>query len=298
MKDIDRYVATIGMFDGLHIGHQYLLKQMKEIAFAKKLKTAVITFSQHPKSVLYPTKKTLLINSIKERNTRIKAIGIDNIIELNFTKELSSLTAKEFITKLHDEYNVDIVVIGYDHKFGHNREDGFEDYVEYGKKIGVDILKAEEYELENSLEIGSSYIRELLLTNEIEKANRLLGYNFTIRGIIIDGHKEGRKLGFPTANIKIIDKDKIIPADGVYAIYIYVKGEKYKGMMSIGFRPTMNNGKDRSIEVHIFDFNDSIYGEEVRVEVVSFLRKEKHFPSITELIAALEQDKNNSLRIL
>ena len=232
VRDFDRLkgkelVATIGFFDGVHLGHRFLIDEMKEIAKARNLPSAVITFPEHPRAVLHADYQPKLLNSFEEKLQQLETTGVDYCIVLDFTIELSRLSAKEFITSiLAKSLHVKTLLIGYDHRFGHNRSEGFEDYVRYGKEIGIEVIRAKAYtsniEIENvpNVPVSSSLIRKLLHQGEVDLAADCLKYEYFLDGIVVGGYQVGRKIGFPTANLSVDDPDKLIPADGVYAVWV------------------------------------------------------------------------------
>jgi riboflavin kinase/FMN adenylyltransferase len=287
--------ATIGFFDGVHRGHRFLLEQVKEEAAGKGLCPSVITFPTHPRQVLQPDFHPQLLSTPAEKLHLLEEAGIANCILLPFTAELSRLSAKEFMLLLRTEYNVRTLVIGYDHRFGHNRLESFEDYVRYGQELDIDIVQARAYTQENA-KVSSSAIRELLSQGEVHTASRLLGYPYPLEGTVTDGYRVGRKIGFPTANLRVDHPFKLVPAEGVYAVKVEVEGQQHLGMLNIGHRPTLNNGTDRSIEVHILDFAGDIYRQNIRIEFLRFLRPETKFASIEELISQIEKDKEAILK--
>lgn len=287
--------ATIGFFDGVHRGHRFLLEQVKEEAAGKGLCPSVITFPTHPRQVLQPDFHPQLLSTPEEKLHLLEEAGIANCILLPFTAELSRLSAKEFMLLLRTEYNVRTLVIGYDHRFGHNRLESFEDYVRYGYELDIDIVQARAYTQENA-KVSSSAIREQLSQGEVHTASRLLGYPYPLEGTVTDGYRVGRKIGFPTANLRVDHPFKLVPAEGVYAVKVEVEGQQHLGMLNIGHRPTLNNGADRSIEVHILDFAGDIYRQNIRIEFLRFLRPETKFASIEELISQIEKDKEAILK--
>ena len=287
--------ATIGFFDGVHRGHRFLLEQVKEEAAGKGLCPSVITFPTHPRQVLQPNFHPQLLSTPAEKLHLLEEAGIANCILLPFTAELSRLSAKEFMLLLRTEYNVRTLVIGYDHRFGHNRLESFEDYVRYGQELDIDIVQARAYTQENA-KVSSSAIREQLSQGEVHTASRLLGYPYPLEGTVTDGYRVGRKIGFPTANLRVDHPFKLVPAEGVYAVKVEVEGQQHLGMLNIGHRPTLNNGADRSIEVHILDFAGDIYRQNIRIEFLRFLRPETKFASIEELISQIEKDKEAILK--
>lgn len=289
-------VATIGFFDGVHRGHRYLIEQVREAAAARGLASSVITFPIHPRKVMQSDYHPELLTTCDEKVTLLAQTGIDSCIMLDFTPEVARLSAKEFMSILKEQYRIQALVIGHDHRFGHNRSEGFEDYVRYGQALGMEILLARAYtykrELaETEVTISSSVIRRLLQEGNVSEAAEYLGYDFFLEGTVVGGYHVGRKIGFPTANLRVTDPDKMIPADGVYAVHVFLEGKKYGGMLSIGYRPTLDNGPDRSIEVHIFHFNADIYNQPMRISFVRRTRPELKFNSMDELIERLHLDE-------
>ena len=283
-------VATIGFFDGVHLGHRFLIQQVKVAATQTGWQSSIITFPVHPRQVIQSEFQPQLLSSPEEKIELLASTGVDNCILLPFTRELSQLTAYEFMQLLYDKYKVRMLVIGYDHRFGHNRAETFEDYCRYGRELGIHIMQASAYTQEQD-KVSSSAIRRALQTGDIRTATKFLGYHYYLEGTVVDGYKVGRKIGFPTANLRVDFPNKLIPSIGVYAVYVYVNGEKHKGMLNIGYRPTINNGTDLSIEVHILDFQGDIYHQKMRIEFIDFLRPEEKFNSVDELVLQMQKDK-------
>ena len=292
-------VATIGFFDGVHAGHRYLIQQVKEIAAAKGLRSALVTFPVHPRKVMNVEYRPELLTTPEEKISLLADIGVDYCLMLDFTPEISRLTAREFMTQLLKErYQVKYLVIGYDHRFGHNRAEGFEEYVKYGKDLGIEIIHAPEFVTDLG-PVSSSIIRKYLLQGDVCTANRLLSYPYTLHGNVVKGFQVGRKIGFPTANLNIDYPDKLIPANGVYAVRIGIPdGKHYGGMLNIGHRPTLNRPNDYSIEVNIFDFSEDLYGKTLSVELIEYVRTEKTFADIKALQSQLVKDKETIRKIL
>ena len=294
-------VATIGFFDGVHAGHRYLIQQVKEIAAAKGLRSALVTFPVHPRKVMNTNYRPELLTTPEEKISLLADIGVDYCLMLDFTPEISRLTAREFMTQLLKErYQVKYLVIGYDHRFGHNRSEGFEDYVRYGKEIGIEVIRAKAYtsniEIGNepNIPVSSSLIRKLLHEGEVS----LAAHEYFLDGIVVGGYQVGRKIGFPTANLRVDDPDKLIPADGVYAVWVTFDGKTYMGMLNIGVRPTIDNGPNRTIEVNILHFHSDIYDKFIRLTFVKRTRPELKFSSIDELITQLHKDAEETETIL
>lgn len=280
-------VATIGFFDGVHRGHQCLVSQVCGLARKLCCPSLVVTFDKHPRQVLHSDYIPQLLSTLSEKKALLEATGIDRLEVLPFTHELSRMTALEFMQQvLRDRLDVQTLVMGYDHHFGC---DGgtFPDYVEWGRQAGIDVVLAHELEGEK---VSSSRIRRSLMSGDVRMANRLLGYCFSLEGVVVSGHQVGRHIGFPTANLKVQD-DKLLPAQGVYAVRVRVEEDTtYDGMLCIGHRPTLNNGDELSVEANLFDFNGDLYGRKVMLSMVDRLRDEQSFPSVQALQQQLEQD--------
>lgn len=286
-----RLVATIGFFDGVHLGHRFLISELKNAARERDLPSAVITFSEHPRSVLNADYQPRLLNTFDEKMERLEATGVDYCIVIDFTIELSQLSAEEFISAvLADRFHVAALLIGYDHRFGHDRVDGFEQYAAYGAACGMEVLKASPYN-EGGMAVSSSKIRRMLSLGSVEEAAHFLAYPYTLRGTVVGGNRVGRTLGFPTANIRVDDPAKVIPRIGVYAVRVTIEGRLYAGMLYIGSRPTLCGSGDLSIEVHILDFSGDIYRRTVSVAFVRFVREDIRFASLDALRRQLEKDR-------
>ena len=282
-------VATIGFFDGVHKGHRFLLEQVKEIAEKQGLCSSVITFPVHPRQILQPNFCPQLLSTPEEKLHLLEETGVEVCILFPFTNELSQLSAKEFMQLLRKKYNVCTLVIGYDHRFGHNRTETFEDYVRYGKELDIQIIKAHAYTQSES-KVSSSIIRKLLQEGNVTTVSSFLGYPYRLSGTVTDGYKMGRKIGFPTANLSVDCPYKLIPAVGVYSVNVQVNGQTHGGMLNIGYRPTLKNGTHLSIEVHIFNFSENIYHQEIYIEFLQFIRPEIKFSSVEELTKQIEKD--------
>lgn len=257
-------VATIGFFDGVHRGHRYLIEQVREAAVACGFASGVVTFPVHPRKVVQPEYRPELLTTYEEKVSLLAETGLDYCMMLDFTPEIAILSAREFMLFLRNHYNIRALVIGYDHRFGHNRSEGFDDYVRYGQELGIKVILARAY-INKETTVSSSVIRQLLLEGNVSEAADCLGYDYFLNGSVVSGYRVGRKIGFPTANLRVDDPDKLVPSDGVYAVRVIVAGQTYGGMLSIGYRPTMANGTDRSIEVNIFNFHSDIYEQHIRL---------------------------------
>lgn len=291
-------VATIGFFDGVHRGHRYLIEQVREVAAARGIASSVITFPIHPRKVMQSDYHPALLTTCDEKTALLAETGIDYCMMLEFTPELARLSAKQFMEVLKEQYQIQALVVGYDHRFGHNRSEGFEDYVRYGQELGMEVLLAHAYSYNEDSTVSSSVIRQFLHEGKVSEAADCLSYRFFLEGTVVGGYRVGRKIGFPTANLHVNDPNKIIPADGVYAVYVYLDGVRYGGMLSIGYRPTIGNGTDRSVEVNIFHFNSNIYNQPMRITFVRYMRPELKFDTIEELVARIHQDEVDIKAIL
>ena len=292
----DEMAATIGFFDGVHAGHRFLLEQLKTQADTRKLPAMAITFPRHPRSVLQAEFQPELLNTYNERIERLALSGIDYCLLLDFTRSLSEMNAKDFIQKkLKEKWHVKLLLIGYDHRFGKNKAEGFNDYVKYGKECGTEIIQAPEL---SRISVSSTHIRNRLLEKNMKEANRMLSYFYRLEGKIIEGNRLGRKIGFPTANLEVNDKNKVIPGEGIYAARVYRNREKYAGMVYIGKRPTVTIHGEKRIEVHLFNFSGDLYGETLQLEFIEFLRDDKQFESVEELKKQLFADREAAIAAL
>ncbi len=288
-------MATIGFFDGVHRGHQYLISQVKDEARQHGLQSTIVTFADHPARVLHPERPLRLLSTPTEKMELLGGTGVGHVALLPFTPELAQLTARDFMEQILQRlFCVRVLVIGYDHRFGHNRDEGFEDYVRHGREIGMDVVQARELDHDGltAASVSSSAIRRLLLSGDIETANRCLGYDYQLHGTVVGGFQIGRRLGFPTANILPDSPDKLVPRCGVYAVRVTTEeGRQLRGMLNIGSRPTLANSTDISIEVHIFDFHADIYAEHIGINFLHFVREERKFDSLQALHAQLLRDE-------
>ncbi|MBQ7820430.1 MAG: bifunctional riboflavin kinase/FAD synthetase [Bacteroidales bacterium] len=293
-----KIIAGIGFFDGVHIGHQSLINSIKSTAQTNNTASAVVTFRRHPRTVLSSDYRPQLLNDFEEKLQHLEETGIDYVIALDFDTKMSEMSGYDFIAYLKEKFNLVGLYIGYDHRFGHNRSDSFEDYVRYGQQLGVDIYKADAT-LIGSTPISSSAIRRFLKEGDLDKVNQMLSYKYKLSGKVVAGYGVGRTIGFRTANIEIDNLDKLIPGNGAYAVYVKTPdGILRKGMMNIGNRPTVHDNTERSIEVNIFDFDGELYENIIDIFLVKFLRPERKMNSIDELKEQLQHDKEEAYAIL
>lgn len=297
-KDRQPCVATIGFFDGVHRGHQFLIDEVKTEAAKAGLQSLVITFDRHPRQVLQQSYQPQLLTTLDEKLRLLSLTGIDDIYVLHFTQDMAGLTAKEFMSQiLHDKLNVRKLVIGYDNRFGHNRAEGFDDYVQYGRDLGIEVIQAHPFEI-SGVKVSSSVVRAFLNGGEVEMAKRCLGRPFMLSGTVVRGFQEGRKMGFPTANLQTAE-GLLIPADGVYAVKVKVcdTGKWLPAMTNIGTRPTFH-GRARTLETHIFDFSKDIYDMPMTVAFVKRIRGERMFDGEHALAEQLRKDEQEIRKIL
>ena len=288
-------IATIGFFDGVHGGHRFLLKEMLQLAEIQRIPSAVITFPVHPSIVLRPDYQPKLLNSFDEKIHLLSETGIDFIIVMDFSHDLSLQTAREFIASvLVPVWHVQTLFVGHNHRFGFQRAEGAEQYILDGKAYNMEVIKTSSYICNNGTAISSSMVRRLIETGDVATASRLLGYNYRLKGHVISGDKIGRGIGFPTANIMVDEKFKIIPQNGSYAVRVTIDDNKYIGMLYIGSRPTIGNHDSLRIEVNIFDFSEDIYDKSIIIEFIDYIREERKFDSIDELRKQMEDDRRKA----
>ena len=290
-------VATIGMFDGVHLGHATLVDFLNRQAVSLGKQSLVITFLRHPRQVLHPEEPFRLIMTTDDRLKHLEALNPDLLLTLDFTPELAQLDSSQFIELLRDRYGVGELVAGYNHHFGHNRGETFGDYCRHGENLGVKVIKAPEY-LGQYAPVSSTIIRGLIAAGRVVDAMHCMGRPYALTGKVVHGFHNGRGMGFPTANVGEIDPNVRLPHNGAYAVLAHVAGQTLQGMTNIGFRPTLDNGPQLSIEVNLFDFDDDIYGEELTLEFISFLRLEFKMCGIEELKHQLTLDRDNAKRLL
>lgn len=287
-------ILTIGTFDGVHIGHQKILKHIVALAQKEGLVPTVLTLFPHPRMVLQKDDNIKLLNTIDERIQLLKNIGIERVIVKEFTKEFANLSAKDYVEQiLVKELNTKQIVIGYDHHFGKNRSANIDDLKIFAKKFNFKVEEISAQEIED-VTVSSTKIRKALDNGNIEVANAYLDYNYFISGEVVKGKGIGRTLDYPTANIRIKESYKLIPRDGVYVVKSVIDNATVFGMMNIGTNPTVS-GKARSIEVHFFDFDKDIYGNVLKIEFLHWLRSEQKFENLDALKKQLSNDMTNAL---
>ena len=288
-------IATIGFFDGVHIGHCHLINMLKKVARERGVESCVITFDRHPRQVVQSEWCPEMLTTLEEKTQLLEATGIDRCEVLHFDREMANQSAHDFMLHtLNEKMGVSILVTGYDNRFGHNRSEGFEDYVRYGKEIGIEVIKGEEL-TDGSNNVSSSSIRRMLKEGRIEDATRCLGREYQLTGTVVGGEHIGRTIGFPTANIRPDDSSKLIPANGVYAVDVWSQAgdiNRERAMLNIGTRPTFN-GTATTIEVHIPHFAGNLYGSTLSIAFLRKIREERKFDSPEALVEQLNKDLNN-----
>ncbi len=291
-------MVTTGTFDGVHIGHRKIINRLNEIAKKIGGESVLLTFHPHPRMVLFPDDHGLeLITTMDEKIRLLEEAGVQNLIIHPFTRDFSRTTSLDFIRDiLVDKLGTSVLVIGYDHHFGRNREGSFEHLKESGPLYGFQVEEISVQDVDE-VAVSSTKVRKALLEGDVAIAAKYLSHPYQLSGVVIHGDKLGRKIGFPTANIKVTDDIKVIPANGVYACYVFLNGEKLKGMLNIGTRPTVN-GAERRIEVHVLDYDADFYDQQLTLHIIDRIRDEKKFDSVEELSARLIIDKNLANNIL
>ena len=291
-------VATIGYFDGIHLGHKEIIKRIVNDAKSNEGESILITFWPHPRTILNKNINIKFILSKDDKHKLLNDMGIDILYIIKFTVNFSKISASEFINQfLIKKLNIDKLIIGYNHCFGHNREGNFRFLKKNKEKYPFKIEEVKKKEIDKKLEISSSEIRNKILNGEMKDASIMLGYRYFLEGNIISGDGIGKGINFPTANIKIDNSDKIIPKDGVYVAQAIIGNERYNGMVNIGYRPTVD-GNSKTIEMHMFDFDDDLYGEVIQIIFIKRIRNEIKFDNLNELESKLNQDKKTAIKII
>ncbi len=290
-------VATIGTFDGVHIGHQKIIQRLINTGKKEGLKSVVLTFFPHPRMVLQKDSNIKLINTIEERKNILENLGIDFLVIMKFTHKFSRLSAEDFVKNiLVERLKAKKVIIGYDHRFGRNRNADINDLKVFGQNYGFEVEEIPAQDIDN-VAVSSTKIRMALMEGNIKKANKYLGYHFMLTGKVIKGKGLGKQIGYPTANIEIKEEYKIIPKQGSYIVKSILNKKEVYGMMNIGMNPTVNGDK-QSIEVHFFDFYEDIYGKTIKIDLLERIRDEEKFESLEALKLQLVKDKDTALKFI
>ncbi|MBR5062844.1 MAG: riboflavin biosynthesis protein RibF [Prevotella sp.] len=292
-------VATVGFFDGVHLGHCFLVNQVVEVGRASGLSSMVVTFDRHPRQVVQGDNHLGLLTTLDNKLLLLSKTGIDHVVVLHFDERMAGMSAYDFMEKvLSRQLNVRKLLVGYDNRFGNGRRDGFDDYVRYGNQLGMEVIQGKDLLIEGR-NVSSSAIRHFIRQGEMELAKKLLGYPYIIMGKVVGGMQEGRKMGFPTANLDVTETGQLVPAPGVYAVRVRLMQSvtMRPAMMNIGTRPTFG-GSSLSIEVHIFQFDEDLYGQQLYVSVEKRIREERKFDTIDQLREQLEMDRQTVMQTL
>jgi riboflavin kinase/FMN adenylyltransferase len=299
LPDFKQSIITIGSFDGVHLGHQKILQQLTTLAAAHQAASVVITFNPHPRFVVKKEDNDLkLLNTIEEKASLLEKNGVQHLVIVPFSDEFSKQTPEAYIEHfLIKNFKPKYIVIGYDHRFGNNREGNIALLKKWEKKFDYEVIEIEKQTID-SINISSTQIRNALKAKDIQTVNQLLGHQYVLHGKVVQGEKLGRKIGYPTANIMVEDQEKMLPPFGIYAVWVFHQDKKYGGMLYIGDRPTVSKSQKITIEVNIFDFEENIYDKFLWIEFVDFVRNDKKFEGLDELKNALMRDKIRSLYLL
>lgn len=290
-------VLTLGTFDGIHLGHQKIIRTLINRSRENNYRNVLITFYPHPRTVVSNSFDIKLLTTQKEKQEIFENLGVQNLLTIKFDKEFASLSPEEFINQyLINSIGVSEIILGHDHHFGKGRGGNAELLTQIGKQKGFTVKIIDPFYVENEI-VSSTKIRNALLSGDVIKANKMLGRNYSFTGIVVSGDKRGRELGYPTANIRLSSQEKLLPAIGVYAVNVFVENEKYNGLLSIGNRPTFYNDGEVVTEVYIYNFDREIYGETLKIELLERLRGEEKFDSANALIEQMNRDKENGQKI-
>ena len=285
-------VVATGFFDGVHVGHRLVIQQLVEAAAVRGDESMVITFWPHPRNVLQKEARSLrLLTTLAEKREMLHAMGVDHVEVLPFTKEFSSMTMREYLHMLIEKYGVKTVLLGYDNRVGSDAA-GADEVAAAAMELGLEVLRAEMVPSEKGYAVSSTKIRERLEEGDVEGASAMLGYDYSVHGVVVAGNRLGRTIGFPTANMQLYEPLKLIPGNGVYFVKVKTLGRHYYGMCNVGCRPTVGTGNARTIETNIFDFDEDIYGLDLEVTFISRIREEIRFDSMEDLRIQLEKDRN------
>ena len=285
-------VVATGFFDGVHVGHRLVIKQLVEAAAVRGDESMVMTFWPHPRNVLQKEARSLrLLTTLAEKRDMLHGLGVDHVEVLPFTKEFSTMTMREYLHMLMEKYGVKTVLLGYDNRFGSDAA-GADEVAAAAVELGLEVLRVEMVPSEKGFAVSSTKIRERLEEGDVEGASAMLGYDYSLQGVVVAGNRLGRTIGFPTANMQLYEPLKLIPGNGVYFVKVKTLGNHYYGMCNIGCRPTVGTGNARTIETNIFDFDEDIYGLDLEVTFISRIREEVRFDSLDDLRIQLEKDRN------
>jgi riboflavin kinase / FMN adenylyltransferase len=289
-------ILTLGIFDGVHLGHRKIIEKLKKKAAVSNCRNLVITFSPHPRNVISGKRDLKLLTTIEEKIKLLEEIGVENLLIINFTKEFSQLSSEKFFNDyIIERIGIKEIVVGYDHHFGKGRSGDINTLRKMGMQFGFDVTSVEPFKIDNEA-VNSTKIRKALAEGNIKVANSFLGREYSFSGTVVEGDKRGRELGFPTANI-LLDEEKLLPMMGIYAVEFLFDDEKHKGLLSIGIRPTFYDSGKIVVEVYLYDFNRDIYNKKITVRIIDWVRGEEKFSSAEALVEQMQKDKIKGLEI-
>ena len=291
-------VVATGFFDGVHIGHRQVIQQLVEAAAVRGDESMVVTFWPHPRNVLQKEARSLrLLTTLAEKREALMKFGVNRVEVLQFTKDFSTLTMREYLSLLIEKYGAKTILLGYDNRVGSDAA-GADEVAAAALELGLEVLRAEMVPSEKGYAVSSTKIRARLEEGDVEGASAMLGYDYSLHGVVVAGNRLGRTIGFPTANMQLYEPLKLIPGNGVYFVKVRTLGKEYFGMCNIGCRPTVGTGNSRTIETHIFDFDEDIYGLDLEVDFISRIREEVRFGSLDELRVQLEKDRDACMKVV
>ena len=291
-------VVATGFYDGVHVGHRHVIKQLVEAAAVRGDESMVVTFWPHPRNVLQKEARSLrLLTTLAQKREVLMQLGVDRVEVLQFTKDFSSMTMREYLSLLIEKYGAKTILLGYDNRVGSDAAGADEVAIAAGE-LGMEVLRADMVPSENGYAVSSTKIRARLEEGDVEGASAMLGYDYSLHGVVVAGNRLGRTIGFPTANMQLYEPLKLVPGNGVYFVKANTLGKEYFGMCNIGCRPTVGTGNSRTIETHIFDFDEDIYGLDMDVTFMSRIREEVRFNSLDELRVQLEKDRNACMKVV
>ena len=288
-------VVATGFFDGVHTGHRHVIKQLVAAAAARGDESMVVTFWPHPRNVLQKEARTLrLLTTLAEKKQMLLDLGVDNVEVLDFTKDFSKMTTQEYLLMLKDKFGAKTVLIGYDNRMGSDAKDA-DQVVETAAQVGLEAIRTEMIPSEHGYAVSSTKIRQKLEEGDVQAASAMLGYEYSLLGVVVAGNRIGRTIGFPTANMQLYEPLKLVPGNGVYFVRVHTLGQDWYGMCNVGCRPTVGLGNNRTIETHIFGFDEDIYGLDIKVTFLEKIRDEVHFASLDDLKTQLDHDRQTCL---
>ena len=291
-------VVATGFFDGVHVGHRLVIEQLVKAAAARGDESMVITFWPHPRNVLQKEARSLrLLTTLAEKKQMLHLLGVDRVEVLSFTKDFSTMTMEEYLRHVMKEYGAKAILLGYDNRMGCDAADS-DQVARSAEKLGLDVIRTDMVPSQEGFAVSSTKIREKLEAGDVTGASRMLGYDYSLHGVVIAGNRLGRTIGFPTANMQLYEPLKLVPGNGVYFVKVSVLGREFYGMCNIGCRPTVGSGNARTIETNIFGFDEDIYGLDVNITFVTRIREERRFDSMEDLKTQLERDRDTCLVIL